>query len=212
DVYVNVADPRARGHRRIDRRSVAEFTEQFFHVDRLASRMLPAVRRRRVGTGLRIAERPAPRRLKGGLYAVTVEIPQVDRLGNQMVGRRDLHPVPQCPNGKLRQIRSPRHVDRHVIQAGRALHDGPHCASFEHDQNPAARTKPHLTTVLGNEIEAEDVAPDHEGLVSIGYGDLYGTKPGRQRQRGGAADARLRFDGEDHLCLLWDSGSYRATW
>ena len=38
-------------------------------------------------------------------------------------------------------------------------------------------------TEFRDEIEADNVAPDLESFVPVGYGDLYGTKSGGQRQR-----------------------------
>ena len=64
-----------------------EFGEQAINIDRLAAGMRLAVGCYGIGALLRVAERAAPRGLECDLDAVTIEIPEIDRLGNQMVGR-----------------------------------------------------------------------------------------------------------------------------
>src|SRR4051812_37776859 len=105
---------------------------------------------------------PAPGGLKGDLDAVAVEVPEIDGLGDEVVGGRDAHIALQGADRELGEVRAGRHVNGDVIEPGCALYRGPNGAGLEYDQHLAAGAKPQLVTRFGHEVEADDVLPDGE--------------------------------------------------
>ena len=178
-----------------------ELVKQALQIDRLAAGVLLAFGRRRVAARLGIAERAAPRRLEGDLDAVAVEVPQIDRFGDQMIGRRDADIALQRADGELREVGARRHVDGDVVETGGALHDRAGRSGLEHDQGLAANAQPKLIALFGQKLEAHHVAPNGQRLGAVGDGDVNRAEFGGERQGGRGADFGLGFDGEDHLRL-----------
>ena len=200
-VHVDVADAGAGRHGGLEHRPVAELADEAVEVDGLAAGMRLALGGGGIGAGFGIAQGAAPGRLEGDLDAVAVEVPQIDRLGDEVVGGRDAHAALQGAHGELREVAPRRDVDGDVVEAGGARHDRPHGAGLEHDQHPAADAEAERVARLGHEVEADHVAPHRQRLVAVGDGDVHRAEAGGERQRRSAADLGLGLDGEDHLRL-----------
>jgi hypothetical protein len=156
---------------------------------------------RRVGSRFRVAQRSSPWRLEGDLDAVAVEVPQIDRLGHEMVRRRYLHVTLQRPHRELCKVRPLGNMDCNVIEPSRPLYDGTHGTGLEYDQSLAVHAQGNLIVLLGDHRETDHFVPDGKRLRPVGDREPDRAQRSAQGQRWLGANAGLGFDGEDHLRL-----------
>ena len=102
---------------RLERGRRAEFGEKVVEVDGLAVGLGAAVLEGDIEALVGIANAAAPWRLEGDLDAVIVGIPQVDSLGDEVVGGGDADPALQRADHHLRQVGAGRDVDGDVVEA-----------------------------------------------------------------------------------------------
>ena len=123
-----------------------------------------------------VADAAAPRGLEGDLDAVIVGVPQVDGLGDEVVGGRDADAALQGAHHHLRQVGAGRDVDGDVVEAEAVIEHRVAGAEFEGDQLFPAGAEVQGFGILGDQFEADDVAPDEQGLVAVGDGDAGGAE------------------------------------
>ncbi len=199
---MDVTDARAGGHAGGFDGRRAQFGEEAAEIDGLTAGMGAPFGGDGVGLALvRIAQRAAPGGLEGDLDAIAVEIPEIDGLGDEVIGGRDADIAPQGTEGHLREIDPTRHMDGHVVEADGARHDRAGGAGFEHDQRAAAGAEGEEIAGLGDEIETHDLLPDGERAGTIGDGEMDGAERRGQRQEGRRFDIGLNGS-VDHLSIL----------
>jgi len=102
---------------RLERGRRAKFDEQVVEVDGLAVGLGAAMLEGDIEALVGLANAAAPGGLEGDLDAVIVGIPQVDSLGDEVVGGGDADPALQRADHHLRQVGAGRDVDGDVVEA-----------------------------------------------------------------------------------------------
>jgi hypothetical protein len=102
---------------RLERGRRAEFGEKVVEVDGLAVGLGAAMLEGDIEALVGLANAAAPWRFEGDLDAVIVGIPQVDALGDEVVGGGDADPALQRADHHLRHVGAGRDVDGDVVEA-----------------------------------------------------------------------------------------------
>ena len=116
-VQMNVAHLRARGHRIIQVVILAKVAEEFLEVDRITTRAWAAVSVLCEEGSVRESHGPVLRRFDVDLDAVPIGIPEIVRLGHDVVRGRLVPPQAAQAGNHARELASVGHHDGKVVQA-----------------------------------------------------------------------------------------------
>ena len=186
---VDVADARAGRERHVERIVLAQFGEERVEVDRLAAGMAPAFLVDPVELVAVRGKRAAPWRLEGQLDAVAVEVPEIGRLGDEMVGRRIAKSVLEEAGDRGGKVLPRRQVDGDVIEPGSIGDDRAFGVRVEDDERALAGAELDPVALARQHRQSDEVAPDAERPFRFRDRDMDRSEASGGRHEGGALRA-----------------------